>query len=196
MCIPAFFVWGGLVPPQGMTDKVVKGFTPVHSLLAAAYAGFVMLILSPQRSWADWRVLFGLMTGAVVVNVVCGLGTAVAMDTTIRSIVPASSMWFVERGFFGLLIGLAVVVVAASLREIIARRNDPVFVFAVLALLSQVAAAAAVKHQFSSRYLNPVALVFLILADTYPITRWTPVRYGLGILIGAVSLVSYFLVAD
>jgi hypothetical protein len=70
-----------------------------------------------------------------------------------------------------------------------------VFVFAALALLSQVAAAAAVKHQFSSRYLYPVAPLFLVLADSYPCTRWTPVRYGLGILIGAVSLVGY-LVAE
>jgi hypothetical protein len=41
-----------------------------------------------------------------------------------------------------------------------------------------------------------VAPLFLVLADSYPCTRWTPVRYGLGILIGAVSLVSYYLVAE
>lgn len=195
MCVPVFVVWGGLVPPQGMTDEVVKGFAPKHAFLAAAYAGLVMLILSPQHSWGDWRVLLGLMAGAVAVNVAIGFGAAVPMDTVVRSVIPEPYMWIVGRGFFGLLMGLALVVLTAFVRELIRRRNDVVFVFAALALLSQVAAAAAVKHQFSSRYLYPVAPLFLILADSYPRTRWTPVRYGVGMLIGAVSLVSYFLVA-
>jgi hypothetical protein len=196
ICVPVFVIWGGLVPPQGMTDNVVKGFAPAHSLLAAAYCGLVMLILSPQRSWVDWRMLLGLMGGGVIVNLVFGFGAAVPMDTTVRSIVPASFMWIVERGFFGGLIGLAMVVIAVFLTEMFQRRRDVVFVFAAVALLSQIAAAAAVKHQFSSRYLYPVAPLFLVLADSYPCTRWTPVRYGLGIFIGAVSLVSYYLVAE
>jgi hypothetical protein len=179
-----------------MTDKVVKGFAPVHSLLAAAYCGLTMLILSPQRSWGDWRLLLGLMVGGVVVNLAFGLGAAVPLNTTVRSIVPASFMWVVERGFFGGLIGLAMVVITVFLTELSQRRRDVVFVFAALALLSQIGAAAAVKHQFSSRYLYPVAPLFLVLASCYPYTRWTPVRYGLGILIGAVSLVSYYLVAE
>ena len=195
MCVPVFIVWGGLVPPQGITDNVVKGFAPAHSLLAAAYCGLVMLILSPQRNWGDLRLLLGLMVGGVVVNLAFGFGAAVPMDTTVRSVVPASFMWVVERGFFGGLIGLAMVVIAVFVKELFQRRSDVVFVFAALALLSQVAAAAAVKHQFSSRYLYPVAPLFLVLAASYPCTRWTPVRYGLGILIGAVSLVGY-LVAE
>jgi hypothetical protein len=195
MCVPVFIVWGGLVPPQGITDNVVKGFAPAHSLLAAAYCGLVMLILSPQRNWGDLRLLLGVMVGGVVVNLAFGFGAAVPMDTTVRSVVPASFMWVVERGFFGGLIGLAMVVIAVFVKELFQRRSDVVFVFAALALLSQVAAAAAVKHQFSSRYLYPVAPLFLVLAASYPCTRWTPVRYGLGILIGAVSLVGY-LVAE
>ncbi len=196
ICVPVFVIWGGLVPPQGMTDKVVKGFAPFHSLLAAAYCGLVMLILCPQRSWGDWRLLLALMVGGIAVNLVFVIGKTVPMDTTVRSMVPASLMWIVERGFFGGLIGLAMVVIAVLLTEMFQRRRDVVFVFAAVALLSQIAAAAAVKHQFSSRYLYPVAPLFLVLAASYPCTRWTPVRYGLGILIGAVSLVSYYLVAE
>ena len=60
MFIPVFFVWGGLVLPQGMTDKVVKGFGPVHSLLAAAYAGFVMLVTGCCRGSRQASILRSL----------------------------------------------------------------------------------------------------------------------------------------
>jgi hypothetical protein len=117
------------------------------------------------------------------------------LDTVMRMVLPPSTLWIAGSAFHGALLGVAACVGVALPLAAWQRRHDVVSVFCILALLSQVVAAAAVRHQFSSRYLFAVTPVVLLLSSRLPPVRTAPLRAGLGAVVGFLSLAGYFIIA-
>jgi hypothetical protein len=205
VCGPVFFVWHGLVPPSkagadaaaSVAHTVVAGLVPMFAAYALAYAGIVLGFVAPGILGFRPRLWGAVIAGSVALSILLRLGDAESMplDTVMRMVLPPSTLWIAGSAFHGALLGVAACVGVALPLAAWQRRHDVVSVFCILALLSQVVAAAAVRHQFSSRYLFAVTPVVLLLSSRLPPVRTAPLRAGLGAVVGFLSLAGYFIIA-
>lgn len=187
--LPVFAVWGGLVPPH---VAFVGGKIDVwHGVLAFGYLSALIAIVAPtyflgQLKWS----LAAALVAVVAVLAAGGSNFPVAAGVAARLPEHFASA-------FQLILSSSLVAGAAALfvstgANIWKCREDRVVVLVTLLMTGLAATAAAVVHQFSSRYLMtafPFAL-FAVQPFFVP-SGWAAIRLAAGILLGYFSLVAY-----
>jgi hypothetical protein len=190
---PAVAVWGGLVAPR-VDFFWHDRFSVANMALSLGYAGAAMAVICPQWYRLSARVLAALFVGGAVLNAAAG---AVRI-TPLAGVVSLALQGAPQRAYAvvagSIVVGVALVFVAASLRNIRERRGDAAWLVTTVAMLAMVAAVGKISHQFSSRYTG-LAVVLMVLASA-PYRVFSPLTNGLlaaGSLVGALSLGSYLL---
>ncbi|MDF2116089.1 hypothetical protein PY365_10930 [Roseiarcaceae bacterium H3SJ34-1] len=189
LVLPLFLTWGGLVPPR--TSQVAGGLSAAHGFLAVCYLGIVILILAPAYFFERWRwsIAAGIIGG--LVGLAAGnLGLDIAAGIS-GHLSPQLANVF-QRIASGAFVGAASAFTVASLVNMWARRDDSFFMLNMLMMGGLTLTAAAVAHQFSSRYVL-TAFPFAIFAvqPYFRPTLFAAARLLLGAVLGYFLLNNY-----
>ena len=189
---PILAYWGGLVPPHSVVPVGTASFSVHNLVLSFSYGATVMLILAPH--WFDLRAGWALAIIGVILAL-NGISGVLEIPVT-RSVVarlPAAFGAVVPRLAGSAMLGLAALFVVCSVKNLYARRSDPVWLFACLAMLLLLASPGKIVHQYSSRYTGMASGMMVIASDPYaPPTAGRLFRPAVGMLIGIFSLLSYY----
>jgi 4-amino-4-deoxy-L-arabinose transferase-like glycosyltransferase len=189
---PVMGYWGGLVPPHSVVPVGTASFSVYNMILSFSYAATVMLILAPHwfdlRSW--WTL--GIMGVIIALNGASGI-VEIPVARSVVARLPAVFGEVVPRLAGSVMLGLAALLVVCSVKNLYARRHDPVWLFLCLAMLLLVASPGKIVHQYSSRYTGMASGMMVMASDPYaPPTLGRVLRPALGMLIGISSLLSYY----
>lgn len=203
ICVPVFMIWGGLTPRTMAGDIAARtrghlavfGIVPWHVAYAMAYAGITTAIVAPQCVTVRLRAWAAILAVCVGISILFGVQGQMPLQSVLGPVVPPTFRWMAEAACSGLALGLAICFGVALLHSLWQHRADTIIVLGLLTVLSQVVAAGAVRHQFSSRYLFAISPVVLIMASRFLPVPSSPIRAGIGAAVGALSLVSYFAIA-
>jgi 4-amino-4-deoxy-L-arabinose transferase-like glycosyltransferase len=186
-----FSVWGGISPPQ-LTD-ITKGISPTHGVLALAYGGAMVAIVTLRWFGLGWKI----NTGAAVIAMAANLAFGFLEITPARSLaercLSGTVLPIYSRFAAGILLALAVLFVLSTLKNIVDRRRDRTFLFACLCGGLICLTAMKVTVQFSSRYVATAMPWLLLSAEQYwEPGGWKTARALMGAALGLMTLASYF----
>lgn len=195
-CIPVFLIWGGFIPPkQAVTDT--GGLVPWHGILAFAYGALVVLIIAP--GWFVYNrptllilvLLYFLLLPANYYWLHLEYGP---LNEVLTRILPAAVMQVYYYLISPLLMIIALYFVYSTFLQWMERRTEPFFLFILLAVLLMLAGSFRANHFFSSRYVVLTAPLFIILLAPYiQASKGQCIRVAAGMIIGLLSLETYFL---
>jgi len=191
--LPVFAVWGGLVPPQ--TAYVGGGVSLRHLFLAGAYGAICGAIVCPDLLSKRCGLLVGCLGCGLIAGFTGWTGAWLPMDTLLHRLIPHALMPMVRSVISGFVAALGIWFFASCAISLVKRRGDPLHTFIVLSLVLQIAAAMAVKHQFSSRYVLTAVPLFAWLSVNETQRRSATWMLGIGAVIGCASLVNYLILA-
>lgn len=161
ICVPVFMICGG-VTPQTMAGNVaartnahlvVFGLVPWHIIYAMTYSGITITIVAPRSVDARWRAWAAVVAACVSICIIIKAKSQLPLQSVLGPAVPLTSRWIVEAACSGAMLGLAICFCMALLPTLWQHRTDTFVVLGGITILTQVVAAGAVRHQFSSRYL-------------------------------------------
>jgi len=195
MVLPAFVVWGGLVPPR--TAWSTSGLAPGNIIRGAGYAGVIVLLLAP----AIYAPLLRRPSPAAAIALaLAAIPTAFAIDD---GLVPLRAITTALLGEPGLaVIGwiaayilsfAALALIACFTLHLWRHRDEWLTRVTGAAVLLGLLSNAKITHQFSSRYVFVVVPLLLIAAaPAVRLTRWTPLQMTSAAGISLAALASYY----
>lgn len=194
--LPCVALWGGLVPPKVHFFDVAS-FSWVNMLLSLGYGGIAMCLVCP--SWCGFRpkAIIALLVLSMGFNTALHLVAINSLRSVADRLVPDSILPFYPTAAGGLLVGVAVLFVAATLRNVWRARQDSDYLFLALSLLLMVVSVGKITHQFSSRYTALAAPLMVAVGGCHAgNTAPKPLWLAAGVAIGGFSLASYLLWAQ
>ncbi len=196
MCLPVFFIWKGLTPPQ-QAFTGAGGISLEHGILGFAYGALITLILAPGWFLFNRKVILYLLAGYVVlliVNLTLIRFEYGPLSVTMEKILPASLMQLYPYVISPALWVFACYFGICSLIRAWERRTEPFFLFLFCCAMLMLATNFKVTHLFSSRYIAQAAPFFVLLLLPYDkLTYNKCIRAVAGMIIGFLSLETYFL---
>ncbi|NSL86695.1 hypothetical protein ECE50_007630 [Chitinophaga sp. Mgbs1] len=195
MCVPVFLIWQGLMPPrQAITGA--GGIDIWHGILAFAYGALLVIIIAP--SWfifnrkTGWYLLITYFI-LLAANVTLLHYSYSPLSEALDKILPAKAMQLYPFIISPLLATVAIYFIVCSLLRAWQRREDVFFLFILFSGMLLLASSFKVTHLFSSRYVAQAApFIVLALAPYDKITYGKVLRFGMGMVIGLLSLETYF----
>jgi 4-amino-4-deoxy-L-arabinose transferase-like glycosyltransferase len=196
MCLPVFYIWKGLTPPQ-QAFTGAGGLSGEHGMLGFAYGALITFLLAPRWFYFSKSVML-YMAGAYVVLLILNV-TAVhweyaPLNIAMGKVMPAAVMQvypYIMAPALAVVAGYFVICSALRGWE---RRTEPFFLFLLAAVMLLLATNFKVTHLFSSRYVAQAAPLFVLLLLGYDkITYGKIARTVIGMVIGLLSLETYFL---
>lgn len=194
VCLPVFNIWGGLTPPK--QAYISNGLSLWHGILGFSYAAMVTLIIAPRWFIFSKRIAVGLgITYLVCLTLNLGVFsfTYTPLNKALARVMPPYFMEVYPYLISPFLATLAIYFAICLL--IWYRRNEAqpfnIYLLTVVTLL--LCSNLAVTHLFSSRYVAQLVPFFLpVLWQAERINGWKTWRYVLGMLLGFLSLETYF----
>lgn len=190
-----FSIWHGLVPPDVQDSQ--KGFNFIYGFVALGYLSFITLFVCYK--WFSMPRLFYIITAILflaflVINVNFHLTEFTPLTTAAHKI-PAS---FIRNNYSyimpSVLFGVGILYIFACIYQILENKNNHWFIFIIMAGLLIIATTVKSSAQFSSRYVAQSLPLFLIAySGKIFINRRSMILGILGIIIGMISLSSYYL---
>lgn len=186
---PIFLAWGGLVPAN---KAHVSGMSIPHGVLSFSYGGFVYCLYDAGWLLRGWRSKLAVIALAVALNLAVGyLDLVPFLGVAVRYLPPAAIRPYALAGC-GAMLGFGILFVIHLLRMAWERRHDAFFLFTSAATVALLAAPAKNTESFIGRYiLTALPLLILIASERAPDTYAKAVRFALGCVAGAFSLVAY-----
>ena len=186
-----FFIWGGIVPPK--TAKVQTGISIINGLFSYCYAAIMMLILAPKWFSIEANKLIAICVPIFILNLIFGYAETIPMLFVANKVLSPFYLTIYGRFVSSLMLGLGVIFLISTLKNMWQHRNDTFFLFLCLSTLLLLGTSIKITHQFSSRYTATAAPLLLLIADRYSlVTRWKAVRVFGGGFLGCLILLSYF----
>lgn len=155
-----FSVWGGLVAPMAKYSN--SGIRWQHGVMSVCYLGMCLVFLCPW--WllrVPWRLLAGVSAGALILNsLVLGVKRAFLETLALRYLPVTREAWEIVGG--SVCVAMAAVTLACLAYHCWMARDQPLYLFSAASALALAGTAAAISHNFSSRYPT-MAVPFLII---------------------------------
>ncbi|SHN44320.1 glycosyltransferase family 39 protein [Chitinophaga sp. CF418] len=195
-CVPVFVIWGGLMPPKQAIIST-GSMEPWHGILAFAYGALIVLIVAP--GWFIYRrltlpVLAALYIILLPVNYYWLHLQYAPLNEAMKKIFPAAVMQIYPYLISPMLMTIALYFLYSTFLQWMERRTEPFFLFILLATLLMLATSFRITHLFSSRYVAQAAPLFIILLAPYiRASKQQCIRFAAGMIIGLLSLETYFL---
>ncbi len=195
-CMPVFVIWGGLVPPkQAIINE--GGIVFWHGILAFAYGALIVLIVAPAWFTYNRLILLVLVLLYVIllpVNYYWLHYAYAPLSGVLGKIFPAAVMQIYPYLISPFLLTIALYFLYCAFLQWMERRTEPFSLFILLSVLLMLATSFKVTHLFSSRYVAQTAPLFIIMLAPYiRINRGQLIRLAAGMIIGLLSLETYFL---
>jgi len=195
-CLPVFIIWGGLMPPKQAVISA-GGVVPWHGILSFAYGAAIVAIIAPAWFHFNRLVLLTLILLYVLllpINYYWLHFEYAPLSEALKKIFPAAFMQIYPYLISPLLATAALYFLYSAFLQGMERRTEPFFLFILFAILLMLATSFKVTHIFSSRYVAQVAPLFIIMLAPYIRTGyWQCGRFAAGMIIGLLSLETYFL---
>ena len=189
-CI-VFAVWKGLVPPK--TEYVGEGYSIPNCIGSYMYAGIVMFIVAPRWFTMKPWLIGVVLVISILMNLMLGVSEIFPLRSVVEKHLNPSLLQVYGRSAYGLLLGIAVLFVVATLLRLYALRQNGLFVALTIAAFATLGTSIKITHEFSSRYVVTALPLILIIAEFYTATsRWKALRAVLGACVGVASLYSYY----
>jgi 4-amino-4-deoxy-L-arabinose transferase-like glycosyltransferase len=196
--IYVFNVWGGIVPHLGGETATRHLFAARYFFISLGYAFAISLFLAP--SWfikINFRHLWLFIIGFLLILVLCVVADfrMPVMATVSKTLLPASLYGLYEHFMGAALLLLGVYFVASLLyrAHILFTDKEYLKLFYIIACFGVLLSTLKITHQFSARYIFQAApLFFFFLADNIQFNLQSLLLRTGAILIGIVSLLSYF----
>ena len=196
MCLPVFYIWKGLTPPQ-QAFTAAGGLDMEHGMLAFAYGALITFLLAPGWFYFSKRVILYMLGGYVVLlllNITLIRWEYGPLSVAMEKILPAALMRLYPFIMAPALAAVAIYFVICSALRAWERRTEPFFLFLLAAAMLMLATSFKVTHLFSSRYVAQAAPFFVLLLLRYDQFTYSKVlRTVTGMVIGLLSLETYFL---
>ncbi|RAJ79943.1 dolichyl-phosphate-mannose-protein mannosyltransferase [Chitinophaga dinghuensis] len=196
ICAPVIYIWKGLMPPK-QALVAAGGFSLWHGILAFAYGAMMTIIIAPSWFIYNRRILLGLLVTYVVLavlNIFVLHYSYAPLSEALEKVLPAALMRIYPFVISPVLATIALYYVASSLYQAWKRREEETYLFLLASCLLILATSCGVTHLFSSRYVAQAAgLAVLLLVPYDRISYWKLARFAVGMLIGLLSLETYFL---
>ena len=166
-----FIVWGGLIPPE--MRFIGQGYRVTSAILSYGYTGLTALLLAPRffdlgRTWM--LSVIGLMLACDLVG---GPYLLLPLEFLLGPYIPVSLRHETLLIGGAVMISLAGLFVAASLKQLWVYRDDRFFVFSLAAVLALALTPVKIVHMWDIRY---VAVVLPLLVVVLP--AWTTHNYA------------------
>ena len=196
MCLPVFYIWKGLTPPQ-QAFTAAGGLDAEHGMLAFAYGALITFLLAPGWFYFRKRVIIYMLGGYAVLlllNITLVRWEYGPLSVAMEKILPAALMRLYPFIMAPALAVVAIYFVICSAWRAWERRTEPFFLFLLAAAMLMLATSFKVTHLFSSRYVAQAAPFFVLLLLGYDKLTYSKVlRTVAGMVIGLLSLETYFL---
>ncbi|GAA0560783.1 glycosyltransferase family 39 protein [Chitinophaga japonensis] len=196
MCLPVFYIWKGLTPPQ-QAFTGAGGLSFEHGMLAFAYGALITLLIAPRWFYFNKKIPVYLLAAYVlflVLNITLVRFEFGPLSVTMEKILPAPLMRLYPFVISPALAVIAVYFIICSLLRAWERRTEPFYLYLFGCAMLMLATSLKVTHLFSSRYVAQAAPFFVLLL--LPFDRFSYgkcVRLVIGMVIGLLSLETYFL---
>ncbi len=196
ICAPVLYIWKGLMPPK-QALVAAGGFSLWHGILAFAYGAMMTIIIAPSWFIYNRRIILGLLITYVVfavLNIFVLHYSYAPLSEALEKVLPAALMHIYPFVISPLLATIALYYLVCSLYQAWQRRDEETYIFLLASCLLILATSCGVTHLFSSRYVAQAAgLTVLLLVPYDRISYWKLARFAVGMLIGLLSLETYFL---
>lgn len=196
MCLPVFYIWKGLTPPQ-QAFTAAGGLDAEHGMLAFAYGALITFLLAPGWFYFSKRIIIYLLGGYAVLlllNITLVHWEYGPLSVAMEKILPAALMRLYPFIMAPALTVVAVYFIICSAWRAWERRTEPFFLFLLTSAMLMLATSFKVTHLFSSRYVAQAAPFFVLLLLGYDKLTYSKVlRTVAGMIIGLLSLETYFL---
>ncbi len=192
---PMFVLWGGLVSLHSRVPVSTTSFSAYNMTLSIAYAATVMMILAPRWYNLNVRWALGIFVAIFALNAVSGFIEISVSRTAVAGIAPSLAA-SVPRLAGSTMLALAALFLICSVRNIYARRGDPIWLFFCVSMLLLILSPGKIVHQFSSRYTGMASGMIILAGEPFAAPGlWRALGVGCGMLIGLSSLLSYYQLA-
>nr|WP_262916008.1 glycosyltransferase family 39 protein [Chitinophaga filiformis] len=194
-CIPVFVIWGGFIPPKQAVMST-GGIMHWHGILAFAYSALIVFIVAP--GWFAYNrptllALIGLFVIVLPLNYFWLQAEYAPLNEGLQKIFPAAVVQPSSYFISSMLIVIALYFLYSAFLQWMERRTEPFFLFLLLATLLILVTGFKTPF-FSFRYAALVAPLFIVLLAPYiQASREQCARYAAGMIIGLLSLETYFL---
>ena len=187
--LPVFFIWRGLVPPQ--TSTVARGFSFNHLWIGLSYSAILFIIICPRWLILKRSIWIPILLASVLLNFLLDGESILPMTRLSSPLFSPELRSFFGKVFIGVFRGVGLVFFLSCLSNAYHNRRNPIPLFFLTVLLSQILSMAAVAHQASSRYLLTAAPSFVLLASSYRRDKFILYRFTLGACLGALLLIAH-----
>ncbi|SHM92922.1 hypothetical protein SAMN05444266_11424 [Chitinophaga jiangningensis] len=196
ICMPVFLIWKGLVPPK-QALVAAGGINLWHGILAFAYGALLTIIIAPAWFVINRRITIGLVLFYVlllVLNITVLHYSFAPLSKAVGKVFPAAVTNVYPYIISPALATVAIYYVACCAWQAWQRKSEPVFLFLLSCCMLMLATNLKVTHLFSSRYVGQAAAFLIILLVPYDKFTYSKcIRFALGMIIGLLSLETYFL---
>ena len=196
ICLPVFIIWQGLVPPKQALVSA-GGINLWHGILAFAYGALITLLIAPAWFVINRRILTGLVVLyllLLVLNITVLHYSFAPLSKAVGKVFPPAVTALYPYVISPALATVAIYYIACAGWQAWLRKSDPVFLFLLCCAMLMLATNLKVTHLFSSRYVGQAAAFMVLLLVPYDrFTYGKSVRFALGMIIGLLSLETYFL---
>ncbi|MBV7532001.1 hypothetical protein [Chitinophaga sp. sic0106] len=196
ICVPVFLIWKGLVPPK-QALVAAGGINLWHGTLAFSYGALLTLIIAPSWFVINRRISVALVLLYIlllVINITVLQYSFAPLSKAIGKVFPAAVTNVYPYIISPALATVAIYYVACCTWQAWQRRSEPVFLYLLSCCMLMLATNLKVTHLFSSRYVGQAAAFLILLLVPYDkLTYGKCLRFALGMIIGLLSLETYFL---
>ncbi|MBV8253774.1 MAG: hypothetical protein JO154_14290 [Chitinophaga sp.] len=196
ICAPVIYIWKGLMPPK-QALVAAGGFSLWHGILAFAYGAMMTIIIAPSWFIFNRKILGGLLITYLVfslLNIFVLHYSYAPLSEALEKVLPTAMVRIYPFVISPVLATVALYYLVCSMYQAWIRRSEETYLFLLASCLLILATSCGVTHLFSSRYVaQAAALAVLLLVPYDRLNYWKLARFAVGMLIGFLSLETYFL---
>ena len=205
LALPAyiFYTWEGftsIYDAKIYASIAERGtsFVPVHFFFSLGYMTIIALLIAPNWFEPLWKPVHRkkvIILGVLIIagNLLVGFVEYLAMEGTVKNFLSGFYLSYYGRFIGGGLIVSACAFLATACIHGLHNFSDRLFLLSLLACLGIAFTSIKITHQFSSRYVAQAAPFLIIIFARFPAKDlWNPIGKAIGVIIGLVSLYSYF----
>ncbi|MDM3847517.1 MAG: hypothetical protein PT119_11260 [Aphanizomenon gracile PMC627.10] len=203
--IIVFIIWDGIVPPLHLAKKgyiSTETFSIINGFLSFAYAGIMILIVSPKAFILDKKLLLATIFLSKIIfitNIFYDFITIVpAKSVASKIFTNSSSLIIYTKITSGILAIFSLFCLMVIFKMILDHKNDLIYLFLCTYFLLLCATPFKIVHLFSSRYTATTLPIMMLITAKYNSydniygNLWKPIRLTIGIVVGFLILRSFF----
>ncbi|MDQ0394777.1 hypothetical protein [Labrys monachus] len=187
--VPVFYIWGGLVPP--LTAWAGNGFSLEHGVLSFSYMSIICLIIFPADVVPNVRITSALAGFGGLANEIFHVVSFTPIQG-LAHFLPTDLSYIFVRVWSDISVFLAILLIYYVIRRIFSSGVLSFDGFLLAGISLNLASAAKITHQFSSRYVfSALPILFFYLTPRLPVGLFLLIRLAIALLVSLMQVRGY-----